>query len=166
MNILKNKHLVLAMFVAPVLAIIAYFATDHIVSEKPKPALQGGAYKLAALSNCRYQSGKCTLKNGDVEVRVRVSRLTENIIELNLQTSMPAQNVVASFVSSDATQGPVTMQSFVPEKDSWSATFDAVDPVRASLRLVIELSGSSFYAETPAVFIDYQTTYSRENFSE
>ncbi|NOQ87942.1 MAG: hypothetical protein GQ550_03380, partial [Gammaproteobacteria bacterium] len=55
MQILKNKHLILAMFVAPVLAIIAYSSVDTIVSEQPQAAMQGSSYKLAAKSNCRYQ---------------------------------------------------------------------------------------------------------------
>lgn len=166
MNFLKNKHLVLAMFVAPVLAIIAYFAVDHVVSEKPHLAQQGSSYKLAAKSNCRYQSGQCTLQNADVEVNVSVKRITESLIELTLQSNMPVQNVLASFVGSSTTEEPVVLQSFVPEKNVWSGTFDVVDPEKSNLRLALEVSGSVFYAETPAVFIDYNTTFSRENFSD
>ena len=166
MNFLKNKHLVLAMFVAPVLAIIAYFAVDHVVSEKPHLAQQGSSYKLAAKSNCRYQSGQCTLHNGDVEVNVFVKRVTDSLIELTLQSNMPAQNVLASFVGASTTEEPVVMQSFVPEKNVWSGTFDVVDPEKSNLRLALEVSGSVFYAETSAVFINYDTTFSRENFSD
>ena len=81
---------------------------------------------------------------------------------------MPAQNVVASIVaaSTTATEDPVVMQSFVPEKNVWSGTFDVADPEKSNLGLVLEISGSVFYAETPAVFIDYKTTFSRENFSD
>ena len=98
MQILKNKHLILAMFVAPVLAIIAYFSVDSIVSEKPQAALQGSSYKLAAKSNCRYQSGNCTLKNGDIEVQIRARRIAGKEIELSMFSELPVQNAIISYV--------------------------------------------------------------------
>ena len=153
MNILKNKHLILALFVAPVLAIIAYFATDYVVSEK-------------ANSNCRYQSGQCTLQNGDVEVKVTVERITDSLIELTLRSNMPVQKVLASFVADNITEQPTAMQSDAADSTVWQARFNIAEPEKAQLRLAMELSGALFYAETPAVFIDYDTAFSRDNFSE
>ena len=166
MNILKNKHMVLAMFVAPVLALIAYFATDYVVSEKPHAAQQGGNYKLAAKSNCRYQSGECTLHNGDVEVNVRAERITGSLIELSLLANMPLKNALVSSVVADKETDPVVMQPAVSEENTWRAKFDIVDAEKSTLRFVLELSGLLFYAETPAVFIDYDTSFSRDNFSD
>lgn len=166
MNILKNKHVILAMFVAPVLAIIAYFATDYVVSEKPRQAQQGNSYKLAAKSNCRYQSGQCTLYNGDVEVNVRAERINGSLIELSLHANMPLQNVLVSSVVADEETDPVVMQPAVSEENTWRAKIDIFDVEKSALRLVLELSGLLFYAETPAVFIDYDTTFSRDNFSD
>jgi hypothetical protein len=166
MSILKNKHVVLAMFVAPILAIIAYFATDYIVSEKPDRVQHGQSYKLAAKPNCRYQSGQCTLHNGDVEVNVQVERVTDSAIKLILQSNLPLQNALASFADDDteAVQ-PSTMYRVGAESNTWNAEFDRVDAEKSTLRLALEISGSIFYAETPAVFIDYETTFSRDNFS-
>lgn len=166
MNILKNKHVILAMFVAPVLAIIAYFATDYVVSEKPRQAQQGNSYKLAAKSNCRYQSGQCTLYNGDVEVNVRAERINGSLIELSLHANMPLQNVLVSSVVATEETDPVVMQPAVSEENTWRAKIDIFDVEKSALRLVLELSGLLFYAETPAVFIDYDTTFSRDNFSD
>lgn len=56
-RLLTNKHVVIAMLVAPVLAVIAYFAVDASVSEPPKAAQPGQSYPLAVRSNCRYTSG-------------------------------------------------------------------------------------------------------------
>ena len=166
LSILKNKHLVVAMLVAPVLAIIAYFAVDHVVSEKPQLAGQGKSYKLAAKSNCRYQSGGCTLVNGDVEIYVRVQRATDALIELTVESNLPAQRVLASFTGGNESDEPVVLQSYAPEKTVWNATFATVDPENSHLRLALELGGAAFYAETPAVFIDYQTTFTRDNFAK
>lgn len=166
LHFLKNKHLVVAMFVAPVLAIIAYFAVDHVVSEKPHVAAQGNSYKLAAKSNCRYQSGECTLVNGDVEISVRVQRATDALIELTVESNLPARRVLASFTGENETDEPVVLQSFAPEKTIWNATLPVVDPENSHLRLALELGGAAFYAETSAVFIDYNTAYPRDNFAE
>lgn len=165
MHIFKNKHLLLAMFVAPVLAIIAYFATDYVVSEKPHRAQQGNSYKLAAMSNCRYQSGQCTLQNGDIEVNVRVNRITESAVELTLHSNMPLDKALASFASENTATEPLAMHSTASQGNSWRAEFDVIDPEKSELRLALELSGAIFYAETPAVFIDYSTSFSRDNFS-
>lgn len=165
MNLLKNKHLIAAMFVAPVLAIIAYFAVDHVVSEKPHTLQQGKSYQLAARPNCRYQSGECTLENGDVEVSVRVQRLSDTEIQLVLSSSLPAQNVLAALYDGDRGEEPVVMRRDQAETDIWTASFALVDPAKSQLRLVLDLAGAVFFAETPAVFIDYDTTYSRDNFS-
>ena len=154
------------MFVAPVLAIIAYFATDYAVSEKPHQAQQGNTYKLAAGSNCRYQSGQCTLRNGDVEIHVTVERITASLVEMTLRSGIPAQKVLASLVDDNNAGQPVAMQTNDAEHTVWHAQFNITDPEKAQLRLAVELSGALFYAETPAVFIDYSTTFSRDNFSD
>ena len=151
------------MFVAPVLAIIAYFATDHIVSEKPQQAEQGNSYKLAAKSNCRYQSGQCTLHNGDVQVHVRVERVTTSVVKLIVKSNTPVKNALASL--SDAETQPTTLYPAAAEENTWNAEFNMVDIADSTLRLVLEISGSIFYADTPTVFIDYETTFSRDNFS-
>ena len=41
---LTNKHVVIALIVAPILAVIAYFATDAAVGEKPHKAQAGKSY--------------------------------------------------------------------------------------------------------------------------
>ena len=158
--------MILAMFVAPVLALIAYFATDSIVSEKPHAARQGSSYQLAAKSNCRYQSGQCTLHNGDVEVNIRIERATGSLIELILQANMPLQNALVSFDVGDDETEPTVMQRAVSEENTWRAKLEIVEPEKSTLRLVLELSDTLFFAETPAVFIDYETSFPRDNFSD
>ena len=165
MNILKNKHVVLAMFVAPVLAIIAYFATDRIVSEKPHQAQQGNSYKLAAKSNCRYKSGQCTLHNGDIQVNVRVEKVSAAAIKLIIQSNMPINNALASFADDKSEIQPGTLYPSAEQENTWNAEFKLVDIENTTLRLVLEISDSLFYAETPAVFVDYETPFTRDNFS-
>jgi hypothetical protein len=166
MNILKNKHLILAMFVAPALAIIAYFSVDHVVSEKPHAAMQGNSYKLAAKSNCRYQSGICTLKNGDIEVTIRAHRLSDEAVELSMHSELAIQQAVISYVVDDSAVAPVMMRAASAENKDWLVRLHLDEPEKSKIRLALNIAESSYYAETSAIFIDYKTSFSRENFSE
>lgn len=166
MQILKSKHLILAMFIAPVLAIIAYFSVDYMVSEKPHTAKPGNNYKLAARPNCRYQSGICTLKNGDIEVNIQANRGAGADVELNVHSGLPIQHAIISYVTDDVTAEPVVMNAVSAKKTSWQATLPLLHPEKTQLRLALNIAGSTYYAETSAVFIDYETSFSRENFSK
>ncbi len=165
MQILKNKHLILAMFVAPLLAILAYFAVDYAVSEEPHAAQPGESYRLAAMSNCRYQSGLCTLRNGDVEMTLRARHIADSDIELSLDSEFALKNALLSVVYGDADSPPVPMQSPDQHDAAFSAIIRLQDPEQSLLRLVVELSGALYYAETTAIFVDYETAFTRENFS-
>ena len=158
--------MILAMFVAPVLAIIAYFSVDYVVSEKPQAAMQGGTYKLAAKSNCRYQSGLCTLKNGDIEVQLRARRIGEKTVELSMHSGLPIQYAIISSVTVETAAEPVQMNAASAEMKSWHITLELADPEKSSLRLALSISDTVYYAETTAVFIDYETPFSQENFSK
>ena len=170
MNILKNKHMILAMFVAPVLAIIAYFSVDYMVSEKPQAARQGASYKLAAKSNCRYQSGVCTLKNGDIEVHIRAHRIVDKEgykgIEMSMRSERPIQHAIISHVADDIASEPVAMNAASAEMKDWKVMLYLADPEKSILRLALNISDAMYYAETTAIFIDYETSFSRENFPE
>ena len=166
MNILKNKHLILAMFVAPVLAVIAYFAVDYVVSEKPRAADPGSSYKLAAKSNCRYQSGNCTLENGDVEVHIQARHSDDTRVDLNMRSELPIQNAVISYVVDGVASEPLRMDKGSEETDGWHATIFLDEPGKSTLRLALNIADTLYYAETSAVFVDYETSFSRENFSE
>ena len=166
MNFLKNKHVILAMFIAPVLAIIAYFATDHIVSEKPQQLQQGKSYKLAARPNCRYPSGQCTLHNGDIEVSVRIERVSDAAFKLVLISNTQIQHALASFANDSAEPQPTTLYPSAVEQATWNAEFRQARLENSTMRLALEISDSVFYAETETVFIDYETTFSRDNFSK
>ena len=65
---LKNRHMTIAMLMAPVLAIIAYYGVNTLVGEKPHAAEAGQSYVLVEKPNCRHHGGTCGLKNGDFEL--------------------------------------------------------------------------------------------------
>lgn len=161
MTVLKNKHLILAMVIAPVLAIIAYFGTDYVVSEKPKPAAAGSSYKLAAQSNCRYQSGACTLKNGDVVLRI-VADHDGRDVSLQLSSELPLDKVLIAFAEPGAESSPSLLEK---TENNWQAKLRAPMSAEALMRVAVNIGNTHYYAETPAVFIDYSTGFSRDNFA-
>ncbi len=170
MSILKNKHLILAMFVAPTLAIIAYFSVDYMVSEKPQVAQQGSTYKLAAKSNCRYQSGVCTLKNGDIEVHIRAQRIDAAKVRLTMHSELPVKQAIISYVidgfESEPVQMPVLIDPVSAETNDRHIILQLDDPEKDMLRLALNISDVMYYAETTAIFIDYKTSFSQDNFRE
>ena len=169
MGFLKNKHLILAMFIAPLLAVIAYFAVDQVVSEKPQAAIEGASYKLVAKSNCRYKSGICTLENGDIEVKLRVEIIDNSRAEVFLSSEIPVQSALVSFVDDlgyeTISREPRLMVTSVEYPDTWSAVIDSVPTEKSILRLALRISDTLYYAETTAIFIEYETSFPRENFS-
>ncbi|MEM7612796.1 MAG: hypothetical protein AAF270_14005 [Pseudomonadota bacterium] len=147
----KNKHIVVAMLVAPVLAIMAWFAVDKMVGEQPAAAREGGAYSLVAKPNCRYASGKCELANGNFLLTL-VRQPDQR--QLVLQSSHTLSAAVAAIGSEQAGFG--SERSFSPSSDSvndWQFTAGQRLPSDASLRLAVSASGSTYYATVPLTFL-------------
>jgi len=156
----------MAMFITPVLAIIAYYSVDYFVSEKPHAAIQGNSYKLAARSNCRYKSGVCTLENGDIEVKLHADKLENNQLSLNLNSLTPIQTAVVSLVTEKGEDvKPVIMQATTNKFDVWKANIGELSSDKNVLRLALNISGTLYYAEVTTVFIGFETSFSRDNFS-
>ncbi len=88
-----NKHVIIAMIVAPILAVLAWFAVGEFTGEQPKRAEPGQTYPLVEKSNCRYQSGACDLENGDFKLRLS---LQDGVTgpEFLLTASHPLEGVV------------------------------------------------------------------------
>lgn len=166
MQFLKNKHLIMAMFITPTLAVIAYFGVDFAVSEKPHVAVQGKSYKLAAMSNCRYKSGICTLENGDVEVKLHAQVMDNNQLKIILSSVVPLQNALISFVAEGGNAEPTAMQADKEQSDIWSVNMNKFTSDQSILRLALNISDTLYYAETTTVFIDYETSFSQDNFSK
>jgi hypothetical protein len=82
LNVLTKKHLIVAMIVSPILAVLTYYAVDFKVSEKPHSAVPGNSYPLVAQSNCCYSRGKYTFKNGDIEASISISD-AKTIVQTN-----------------------------------------------------------------------------------
>lgn len=144
----KNKHIIVALLVAPVLALIAYFGVDAAVSEKPHEARDGATYPLRVMSNCRYESGECELTNGDVKLR-----LTQDSEGAWLLFSEVALRGVLLGVEGQGEPQP--MRALDSDGFAWSMDGSAWGTsVPKALRLVVAARSSQYFAEVPTTFVN------------
>jgi hypothetical protein len=153
MSFLANKHMVVAMLVTPVLAILGYFALDALVGEKPKPAEQGQSYPLVEKPNCRYSSGRCELKNGDFELALGTRELAEDHLVLTLQSAVPLDGVMVAMIeNADDEALPMAMQPLSDNGLAWSLDIARPDAERHRLRLAASSGGSIYYGDVATKF--------------
>ena len=100
-----NKHVVIALIVAPILAILAWFAVGQLAGEKALPAERGKSYPLVEKSNCRYESGRCDLENEDFKLLLQ----WQEGKNLMLQSAHPLQGVMIAVGNSGQELPPVAM---------------------------------------------------------
>jgi hypothetical protein len=159
MSFFKNKHVIVAMLVAPILALISYFSVDAVVAEKPHAAKEGEYYSLLEKSNCRYNSGKCDLKNGDVSLTIKPQWITNQRLRLTINASTPLQNVIGSRVN--ALNEEVSINPLQEQNSglSWSIEMNTPDADLERLHLAIAINDTWYYADTALKFMNYQTAF-------
>lgn len=159
----KNKHVVSALIVTPILAIIGYFATDYFVSERPKKAQPGGQYQLAQLPNCRYASGKCELKNGNFKIKVTGTASESGDLFLQVESEFSLDEAYVSVVKDPSDEAaPIAMQSYSEDKKTWQVNVQATMPTEQYLRVVVATDGAVYYAETTMAFLNYETSFHKD----
>ena len=160
----KNKHIIIAMLVAPILSIVAYVGTDLALSEKPHAAQEGQDYKLVSKSNCRYTSGLCDMANGEFKVKFRSESLTDDELKLSLTSSFPLEWIKLSLVDRQGELGtPVNMQRADDSGKLWNITLPAPASAQSWLRVAIQSDGVLYYGDTQTAFVTYETLLSESN---
>ncbi len=149
----KNKHVVIAMLVAPVLSIMAWFAVDYFLSERPHAAKEGAAYSLIAKSNCRYDSGQCDIENSDFKINIRPMSITSNSVQLQLTSAFPLQSATLGVVNNGIPSPPTEMNPTTDESLRWTTRIERPVPDSTTIRVAVTADGSTWYAEIPTVFI-------------
>ncbi|RZV33962.1 MAG: hypothetical protein EX272_13835 [Chromatiales bacterium] len=150
---LKNKHLIVAMLVAPMLAIMAWFAVDYFVAERPHAAKDGAAYTLIAKSNCRYDSGACDLENSDFKLSIRPMSVTADSVQLEMTSAFPLQGATLGLVNDGVASVPSPMAATNDQGLHWTTRIDAPGGENSTIRVAATAQGSTWYAEVPTVFL-------------
>ncbi len=152
--ICTNKHVVVAMLVAPVLAIMAWFAVDYFLTERPHAAVEGGTYLLVARSNCRYDSGECDLENGDFKVTLKPVGDVAGPVTLGLASRFPLRSATLGLVEGAAEHPPAAMRREDETATRWLGELPAVQPADSVIRLAVVAEQTTYYAEVPLTFLE------------
>lgn len=161
----KNKHITTAMIVAPLLAVISYFATDYIVSDIPQAVSEGDTYALVARSNCRYASGVCTLRNGDVEVKLKLDQDGAGNTVLRAHSNLPLLGAQVALVNNKDTGLPTSLTKTgdrewqLDMKSSHDDTLMAI----SEIRIAMVSEENTFYGSTSTEFFRYDTVFPRQD---
>ena len=149
---LKNKHIIIALIVAPILALISFFATDYIVSERPHKAVKGSVYPLNVTSSCRWQSGQCGLQNNDVDLMLKGRwQITSSVLSLHLSSNIALEQVKIAF--SNDQNLPKDMMPKDGFKKKWTTSFNKSEKSE-KLNIAVTTKDITFIAQFPALFLD------------
>ncbi len=162
MSFFTNKHVITAMIVAPILAVLSYYMVDLSVKEQPHKAVAGSAYKLIAKSNCRFSSGACDLENGSFKSTVRVS-LENGQQLLHLSSDNRLQTASIGFVTNEGVEvGPFNMIAVGENGNDWKREFNVPADASTLLRVALVADDTHYYSETSMGFSDYKTSFSKD----
>jgi len=150
----RNKHLIVAMLIAPVLAITAWFAIDYFVAERPHSAKEGAAYTLIAKSNCRYDSGQCDLENGEFKLSIRPASVTADYVRLEMTSAFPLQSAIVGLVNDGDPATPSLMEPTTGEALLWTALIGRSNGDTSTLRIAVTARNAAWFAEVPTIFIE------------
>lgn len=151
LRLITDRHLLIALLVAPLLAVLAWFATDALISEKAKPAQAGEDYRLLPKSNCRYASGVCDLVNEDMHLELSVSSGSSTRLELRASHGLSMAVISIGGTDSGAEPMPMRQLDYDGLRRIMPVTVNSSDT--ELLRLVVVAGQSRYYAQTSVGFI-------------
>lgn len=150
----KNKHVVVALLVAPVLSILAWYAVGNLIGEKPQAAEEGKTYRLVARSNCRYASGSCDLHNADFQLTIVPEVLAASSVTLRLTSSHGLQSAVLGLAQIDTSDQPAPMVATDAAGTTWQGLIARPASPDDIIRVAVTARGATWFAEIPVVFLD------------
>lgn len=147
-----NKHVIVAMIVAPVLSILAWFSIGEFIGEKPQVAQPGQSYPLVEKSNCRYESGLCELENEDFRLKLFYQD-NEAGKQLVLRSSHTLEGVVISVGIPEGKEQPDSMRSTDEQGMEWRLALGSRPTPEERMRLVAKAAGSTYFGEAGTLFL-------------
>jgi len=147
-----NKHVIIAMIVAPILSILAWIAVGAFTGEKAQPAQSGNSYPLVEKSNCRYDSGVCDLENEDFRLSLSLQDGVSGQ-QLVLRASHPLEGVVLSVAEPGIEAQPAAMLAADGQGLEWRMVLNDRPGPDQRIRLVARAAGSSYFAEAGTLFL-------------
>ena len=153
---LTNKHVIIAMLVAPVLAVLAWIAVGQFAGEQPHSAQPGRDYPLVEQSNCRYASGACDLSNEDFRLRLVLDSSADPVLVLSASHTL--DGVLLSVGTPDQNLPPEKMRAADGQGLGVRVLLGRVPSPRERIRLVATAGGSAYFAEASTLFTGGEPT--------
>jgi len=148
---LTNKHVVVALLVAPVLSVIAWFAVGNLKGEHAAPAVAGQTYPLLEKSNCRYASGACALENQDLKLVLTLDATAR--LALVLTASHPLQAALLSISHPDQEPGPRALEVLDTSALKWRLPLTDLPNPDERIRLAVTVASSVYFADASTAFL-------------
>lgn len=153
MSFWKNKHVLIATLMAPVLGLVSYYGIGALFGEKPQPAEAGQSYRLVEKPNCRYGSGQCGLKNVDFELTLRFEPLGNDRLLLKLVSKTPLDGVKLALAENAIDEDkPRDMMATGDDGLNWSIDIKLPDPERDRLHLVASSMQTLYFGDVATKF--------------
>ena len=152
MSMLTNKHVLAALLVAPILAVLAWYGAGQLnddEEQKPAPAQAGNSYPLIERPGCRYAGGACGLSNQDFKLAIVLMPTGQ----LRMVSAVPLDYVLVGLESGND-QGPVRALPVSAEQDRWVHNFAVVPSSEDRLRVVTGVNGASWFGEVALTFTE------------
>jgi hypothetical protein len=150
--VFTNKHVIIAMIVAPVLAILAWVAAGQFAGETPQAPVSGMSYPLVEKSNCRYVSGACDLENEDFRLTL-VATGIDSLTELVVRSAHPLDGVVLGVGPAEQDAEPTPMRATDGQGLEWHLVLGRLPGPRERIRLVAIAGGASYFADASTAFM-------------
>ncbi|MBT4853149.1 MAG: hypothetical protein HON38_00230 [Halieaceae bacterium] len=150
MSMMTNKHVLAALLVAPILAVLAWYGTGLLSDDEELqavPAQAGASYPLIERPGCRYPGGDCGLSNEDFKLAIALTPTGQ----LRMVSAVPLDYVLLGLKSADD-QSPVKALPVSAEQDKWVHNFAVVPGTGDRLRLVAGVAGASWFGEVSLTF--------------
>jgi hypothetical protein len=150
--VFTNKHVVIALIVGPVLAILAWIGVGQIAGEKAAVAVSGKSYPLVEKSDCRYESGHCKLENEDFKLLLRVEQRGKDTV-LVLKSVHVLEGVLMSVAEPGREANPSAMRASDAQSTKWFILLKDVPTPTQRLYLVASSGGVQYFGDAATLFI-------------
>lgn len=147
-----NKHVVVALIVAPVLAILAWLAVGQIAGEEAAVAVPGQSYPLVEKSDCRYESGHCKLENEEFKLLLRLQQRGPDAFLL-LTSAHVLEGVMVSVTAPDNAAQPRPMNLATAGGLEWEVSLDRLPASQDRIYLVASSGGTQYFGDAATLFI-------------
>ena len=150
-----NKHVVIALIVGPILAILAWIGVGQIAGEEAAAAVSGRSYPLVEKSDCRYESGHCKLENEDFKLVLRMEQRGIETV-LVLQSAHALEGVLMSVAEPGSEIRPTAMRASDTQNMEWVISMEQLPTPQQRFYLVARSGGVQYFGDAATLFINRQ----------